>query len=102
MLRIKRSLKLFQACIDEDSLVHLLGVQPHSLFDEDEGCAHRKDGDEESEPYKKSEDAIAQDEANDSTACGSGCPIDVATLHAHELQRTLESFEHGVTDIIST
>ena len=77
-------------------------MQTLTLLHKDKGRTCREDGDEGSETYEKAEDAITQYEAKDSTTGSTGSPIDVAALHAHELQRTLESFEHGVTDIIRT
>ena len=93
-------LQLLQACIDEDALVPLLRVQPLSLLHKDKCCPYGEDGGKDGEACKESKEAVAQDEADDSSSCGDGCPGDVAPLHAHELQRSLESLEHGVAGIV--
>ena len=87
--------------IDEHTMLLLLGMQPLFLLEEDEGSTSTERNGKDEETRYKAKDAVGDDEAQNGSANGTGCPGDVAALKSHKFKRLLQSLEHGITDVLS-
>ena len=70
-----------------------LTVQSLSLFHHDKYGSDSQTEHQQYQAYHKSEDDVAEDETHDGAANGSCRPVDVPSLKAEKLQRTLQSLE---------
>ena len=86
--------------IDEHTMILFLGMQTLFLLEEDKGSTSTERNGKNEKPCYKTEDAVCDDEAKDGSTNGTGCPGDVATLKSHEFKGLLQSFEHGITDVL--
>ena len=82
-------------------MVFLLGVQSLFLLEEDESCTSQEGNSEDNQASHEAQEAIHDNEAEDGRSDGDGRPCDIASLNTHEFKRLLESFEHGITDILA-
>ena len=83
--------------IDEHTMILLLGMQPLLLLEEDKGCTSTERNGKDEETRHK---AVGDDEAENGSTNGTGCPGDVATLKPHKFEGLLQSLEHGITDVL--
>ena len=82
--------------IDEYSLFILLGVQPFPLFQHYQSCSGSNSYYERYKSCHETEDDIHDDEPDNRTSGGSGCPIDVAALKSHQFEGSLQPLEHWI------
>ena len=87
--------------IDEHTMILLLGMQSLLLLEEDKGCTSTERNGKDEEARYKAKDAVGDDEAENGSTNGTGCPGDVATLKPHKFEGLLQSLEHGITDVLS-
>ena len=90
-----------RTCIDEHTMILLLGMQALLLLEEDKGCTSTERNGKNKKTCYKPEDAVGDDEAKDGSTNGTGCPGDVATLKPHKFKGLLQSLEYGITDVLS-
>ena len=85
--------------IDEHTMILLLGMQSLLLLEEDKGCTSTERNGKDEEARYKAKDAVGDDEAENGSTNGTGCPGDVATLKPHKFKGLLQSLEHWVANV---
>ena len=75
--------------IDEYTMMLFLGMQLLLLLEEDKGCTSTVRNGKNEKTCHKTKDAVGDDEAENSSTNGTGCPGDVATLKSHKFKELL-------------